>query len=252
MSSTPSVLVFGDSLSFYGPDGGHAADDTRLWHSVAARELGGRADLYARIGWTARDVWWALTGDPRVWAELQHADVVVLAVGSMDSLPSPLPTFLRTGLPYLRPEALRRTVRRAYRAAQPVLCRTLPGWPCVLPPRLTVGYLSTVVRALRTLRPTLPIVGWLPSVHRAPSYGYRHPGQVRTATAMAAWARSEQVPLLDLPAVVGSHVLGGHGNPDGMHWGWEGHVAVGQEMSRMIASLLSSGEPHTVAGTVGA
>lgn len=251
MTSHPYVLVFGDSLSFYGPDGGYAADDPRLWHNLAARELGGHAELIARIGWTARDAWWALTGDPRVWAELHRADVVVLAVGSMDTLPSPLPTYLRTGLRYLRPDRLRRIVRRAYLAAQPTLCETLPGWPCVLPPRLTVRYLRTAVEALHVLRPDLPVVGWLPSVHRAPSYGYMHPGRTRTAAAMAAWGRAAQVPLLDLPAVIGSHVLGGHGNPDGMHWGWEGHGAVGSAMADMIAPVLRSGIPFPVGESPG-
>ncbi len=33
--------------------------------------------------------------------------------------------------------------------------------------------------------------------------------------------------LLDLRALVGDLVLGGHGNPDGMHWGWDGHAMVG-------------------------
>src|SRR3954467_4782746 len=84
----PRLLVFGDSLSFHGPEGPCAADEPRLWPNVAAAALGGTADLVAGIGWTARDAWWSLTGDPRVWADLHHVDAVVLAVGSMDTLPS--------------------------------------------------------------------------------------------------------------------------------------------------------------------
>ena len=90
--ASPRLLVFADSLSFHGPDGPHPSDDQRLWPNVAAETLGGAADLFAGFGWTARDAWWSLVGDPRVWAELHHADAVVLAVGSMDTLPSPLPT----------------------------------------------------------------------------------------------------------------------------------------------------------------
>lgn len=250
--ASPRLLVLGDSLSFHGPDSGHPADEPRLWANVAARELGGSAELFAGIGWTARDAWWALTGDPQVWAELHRADVVVLAVGSMDTLPSPLPTYLRTGLRYLRPDRLRRVVRSAYLAAQPRLAVALRGRPAVLPARLTVRYLDTAVHALRVLRPELPIVGWLPSVHRAPSYGYVHTERAATAAGMAAWARRAGVPLLDLPAVVGPHVLGGHGNADGMHWGWEGHEAVGLAMASLIAPLLAStGAATPAAGASG-
>ncbi|PXY22018.1 lysophospholipase [Prauserella flavalba] len=245
--ATPRLLVFGDSLSFHGPDGGCPSDEPRLWPNVAARELGGSADLVAGIGWTARDLWWSLTGDPRVWAELHRADVVVLAVGSMDTLPSPLPTYLRTGLRYLRPDGLRRVVRKAYLAAQPRLSVAFRGRPAVLPPRLTARYLDTSASALRTLRPSLPIVGWLPSVHRAASYGYVHTAREETAAGIAAWGRKAGVPLLDLPAVVGAHVLGGHGNADGMHWGWEGHEAVGRAMASLIAPLLADAGAATPA-----
>ncbi|WP_233357169.1 diglucosylglycerate octanoyltransferase [Saccharomonospora iraqiensis] len=244
-SGVSRILVFGDSLSFHGPDGAHAADDPRLWPNVTAGALGGRAELVAGFGWSARDVWWALTGDPRVWAELPHADVVVFAVGSMDTLPSPLPTYLRTGLRYLRPGSLRRAVRGAYHAAQPVLSTALRGRPPVLPARLTVHYLDTAVTAVRALRPSLPVLGWLPSVHRAASYGHVHTERARTARELTRWARRAEVPLLDLPAVVGPHVWGGHGNPDGMHWGWAGHTAVGHAMAELIAARAADGGTAT-------
>jgi lysophospholipase L1-like esterase len=234
----PALLVVGDSLSFHGPDGAHPADDGRLWPNIAAEALGGTAELAAGLGWTARDAWWSLIGDPRIWALLHRVDAVVLAVGSMDTLPSPLPTYLRTGLRYLRPDGLRRAARRAYLAAQPRLAVALRGRPVVLPTRLTVRYLDTAVGALRILRPELPIVGWLPSVHRAAAYGYVHNSRPAAARAIAAWAARADVPVLDLPAIIGQHVLGGNGNPDGMHWGWEGHAAVGTAMAELIAPLL--------------
>ncbi|NBH04059.1 diglucosylglycerate octanoyltransferase, partial [Amycolatopsis sp. SID8362] len=170
----PRLLVFGDSLSFHGPEGPCAADEPRLWPNVAAAALGGTADLVAGIGWNARDAWWSLTGDPRVWADLHHVDAVVFAVGSMDTLPSPLPTYLRTGLRYLRPDPVRRVVRKAYLAAQPRLSVAFRGRPTVLPAKLTVQYLDTAVGALRALRPDLPVFGMLPSVHRAAAYGGVH------------------------------------------------------------------------------
>lgn len=234
----PTVLVLGDSLSFHGPDGPCAADEPRLWPNVMAAELGGRAELFAGLGWTARDAWWALIGDPRIWALLHETDAVVFAVGGMDSLPSPLPTYLRLGLRYLRPPWLRRRVRGAYLAAQPRLARLLNGRPRTLSPRLTQHYLDTALGAVRILRPGMPAVGWRPSVHRAASYGYVHPGRAQTEAAIERWAVRGDVPLVDLPKVVGEHVLSGQGNPDGMHWGWAGHAAVGQAVAESLSPLL--------------
>jgi len=234
----PRLLVFGDSLSFHGPDGPCAADEPRLWPSVAAAELGASADLVAGFGWTARDLWWSLVGDPRVWADLHHVDAIAIAIGSMDALPSPLPTYLRTGLRYLRPSWLRRTARQAYLAAQPWLSVATRGRLVALPRQLTVHYLAESVRALRILRPELPIVGILPSVHRAPSYRNVYTAREATAAAIADWAARADVPLLDLSAVVGEHVLSGRGNPDGIHWGWAGHADVGKAMAALIGPLL--------------
>lgn len=234
----PRLLVFADSLSFHGPDGPCAADEPKLWPNITAAELGGRADIVAGIGWTARDAWWSLTGDPRVWADLHHVDAIVFAIGSMDTLPSPLPTYLRTGLRYLRPDGLRRVTRKAYLAAQPKLATVTRGHPSVLPAKLTVKYLDMSVEALRVLRPALPIVGFLPSVHRAESYGGVHTAHAKATRLMTEWAARVGVPMLDLPSVVGEHVLGGHGNADGMHWGWEGHASVGKATAALLAPLL--------------
>lgn len=237
--SVSTLLVFGDSLSFHGPDQAYAADEPRLWPNLAAAGLGGEATLVAGRGWTARDAWWSMIGDPRVWADLHRADAVVLAVGGMDSMPSPLPTYLRTGLRYLRPEWLRRTVRGAYRAAQPRLSVALRGRPLVLPTAQTVRYLDAAVTALRTLRADLPIVGVLPPKHRAASYGFVHTGRTRTAAAINAWAERAGVPIVDQAAVTGEHVMSGRGNPDGMHWGWEGHAQMAAAMAGVLRPLLA-------------
>ena len=234
---SPQLLVFGDSLCFHGPEGPCAADDPRLWPNVAANALSGQADLVAGIGWTARDLWWSLTGDPRVWADLRRVDAVVLAVGHMDTLPSPLPTYLREGLRYLRPDALRRRVRAAYLAAQPHLSRLLGGRPVALPPHLTERYLGDCVRAVRALRPGLPVVGIVPPVHRASVYGYVHTGRAAGEAAVRRWAQRHEVPLLDLPLLTGEHVRGGHGNPDGIHWGFDAHRAVGQALADTVRHL---------------
>jgi len=233
-----TLLVFGDSLSFHGPDRAYPADHERLWPNVAATALEGRVELFAGAGWTARDAFWALAGDPSVWAQLPKADVLVLAVGSMDTLPSPLPTYLREGLRYLRPDPLRRWVRERYLAAQPWLARATRGRPVALPPALTVSYLDRILTSIRALRPDLPAVAVLPPVHRASSYGNVHTGRSTGAAAIRAWGDRAEVPLLDLAALVGDHVWAGRGNPDGIHWGWEAHELVGKALADEAGALL--------------
>lgn len=195
------------------------------------------------MGWSARHAWRALTSDPRVWALLPHVDALVLAVGGMDTLPSPLPTALRELIPVLRPDGLRRAARRGYLAAQPVLARAfataLPGGgPVALPPRLTVAHLAQCTEAVRFVRPDVPVVAVLPSVHRAAAYGGVHPGRPAAERAVRAWAAGTGAHLLDLRALTAAHVLGGHGNPDGVHWGWAAHRDVGRACAEVLGPVL--------------
>jgi hypothetical protein len=226
------LLVFADSLAFYGPAGPLPADDPRLWPNLLAERAGGGVELFARVGWTARDAYWSLTSDPRVWAELPAVDAVVLAVGSMDTLPSPLPTYLREGIRYLRPDAVRRGARAGYLVAQPALARAFGGRPVALPARLTVHYLDRIVTGLRSLRPGLPAVAVLPATHRARSYAFVHSGRPRAARAISTWARAAGVPTVDLPVLLEHR---GDDNPDGMHWGWVTHRRVAEAFESVLA-----------------
>ncbi|HWE88134.1 MAG TPA: diglucosylglycerate octanoyltransferase [Pseudonocardiaceae bacterium] len=235
--SGPTIMVFADSLAFHGPVGPEPADEPRLWPNIAAAAVGGRARLFAGFGWTARDAWWSMVGDPNVWAVMPEVDVLVLAVGSMDTLPSPLPTYLRSGLRYLRPDGLRRRARDAYRAALPTLSRLSRGRPVALPSAQTVRYLDDCLRGVRSLKPGLPVIGVLPGVHRAREYGFVHTGYRPAVAAISAWGARRAVPLLDLAALTGEHVLAGEGNPDGMHWGWAGHAAMGHALAKTVTEL---------------
>jgi hypothetical protein len=242
-ASGPVLLVLADSLAFHGPVRAEPADEPRLWPNVAAAALGGRAELVAGIGWTARHAWHALTHDPRVWALMPRVDVLVLGVGGMDTLPSPLPTALRELIPALRPDGLRRAVRAGYVRAQPRLARgfatALPGGgPVALPPRLTVRHLERCRSAVLAIRPGLPVVAVLPPVHRAAVYGSVHPGRAAAERATREWAGATGVRLLDLRALVGEHVLAGEGNPDGMHWGWPAHAVVGAACADLLRPAL--------------
>lgn len=260
------VVVFADSLAFYGPTGGELVTDSRLFPNVAAARMSMPsrpvvADVVARVGWTARDVWWSMTRDPLVYSILlARADAVVLAVGGMDYLPTTVPTWLREGIRYLRPPAVRRVVRSAYQRSQPVAARVTP-WRA-LPQRLTDEYLDRCVGGVRYFHPGVPVVGILPPPHRAPAYGASACGaatdevstdraatcgapadgasgeQVRGyAGAVAAarrWGRRQGVPMLDLPGLVGPALAAGDANPDGMHYGWRTHAAIGEALANCL------------------
>lgn len=244
----PVLLVIADSLSYFGPKGGLSANHPQIWPNLVGERLGWRVELVARIGWTSRDAWWALTQDPRVWAAVQDASAVVFGVSGMDSLPSPLPTALREQIRYVRPESARRVVRDTYSWLQPRLAPL--GWPVALPPRLTASYMEKCREALSHLRPGLPVLATLPSVHLCDAYGRVHKGRPGTVRALTGWARAKNVPLVDLGAAVGDHVLSGRGNPDGIHWGFEGHEAVAaavlDALSTSTAATGGFGAAHTV------
>ncbi|WP_336083592.1 diglucosylglycerate octanoyltransferase [Nocardia sp. SSK8] len=231
----PVLLVIADSLSYFGPKGGLPADDPRIWPNLVAAELDWDVELVARIGWTCRDAYWALIGDPRVWAAVPRAGAVVFAVGGMDTLPSPLPTALRELIRYIRPPRLRRGVRSTYNWLQPKLSKL--GRPVALPPKVSVDYLEQSRAALAQLRPELPVVAVLPSVHRCEAYGRVHRGRAKAVKALRAWSGRTSVPLVDLGEAVRENIDSGAANPDGIHWGWDGHTAVATAMTKTLQEV---------------
>ncbi|GAA13228.1 hypothetical protein GOALK_072_00310 [Gordonia alkanivorans NBRC 16433] len=225
------MMVLSDSLAYYGPVGGLPANDPRIWPSLVGADVDLPVKLFGRIGWTSRDVWWALTQDPNIWATVPHTDVVVLAFGGMDTLPSPLPTALREQIRYVRPNRLRQLVRDAYSWVQPRGARL--GWPLALPPKVTVEYLEKIHEALSQLRPDLPIVVCLPPTHSSPYYGHVHTGRIPTTAAMARWAEQHGLPCVDFYPVTRDAFEDPVAamNPDGIHWGFSCH--------RQIADLVT-------------
>ncbi|MCX4097477.1 diglucosylglycerate octanoyltransferase [Nocardia sp. alder85J] len=240
-SERPVLIVIADSLSYYGPKGGLPADDGRIWPNLVAAELDWDVELVGRVGWTCRDAYWALIGDPRVWAAVPRAGAVVFATGGMDSLPSPLPTALRELIRYVRPPGLRRVVRGGYQWLQPRLSKL--GRPVALPPSVSIDYLEQSRKALSQLRPELPVVGVLPSVHICDAYGRVHAGREPAVAALAEWSAKTAVPLVDLGEAVRDHVFAGEGNPDGIHWGFEGHAAVARSMVKVLSEVCATEDP---------
>lgn len=232
------LLVIGDSLCYHGPDRGELLTEPRLWGNLAAHQLGLAVEVVARQGWTARDAWWALTKDPRVYSLLlPRAAAVLLAVGNMDQLPAAVPTYLREGLGYLPGRRLRGAARRTYLAAHPAAIRLLRGPFRVLPQRATDAYLTRAVTALRTVRPGLAVLGVVPPAWRSRYYPSTrtHPAAVAAARA---WGARCQVPLVDWERAIAPHVPAGL-NPDGLHWGWAAHQSVATATVEAVRAVLA-------------
>ncbi len=202
-----------------------------------------RADVVARLGWTARDAWWAMTKDPQVWGVLlPRADALVLGVGQMDHLPAALPTFWREGISYIRPGSLRRRVRGAYVRASPHVIRATDGRLRQLPQRATDHYLTRIVEAARFWRPGIPVVLLGPSPHAAASYP-SHRQHVPAVAAGRRWAAAHDVGFVDLDPIVAPSLRDGSGNPDGMHWSWEVHAAIGGALASQLSGRAGDHQP---------
>lgn len=236
-----SLLVLGDSLAFHGPSRAELSTSPGLWPNVAARELGMPVDVAARLGWTAREGWWALTKDPLVYSVLvPRARVVLLALGSSDQLPASLPTWLKEGIAYVRPGRLRRPLRRAYHTAHPHLVRATRSRLRVLPQVATDAYLTRCVRGVRLFHPGVPVLGVVPAPYDAAYHGRATRLHAPAVTAARAWAAREDVPLVDLDAVVAPHLAAGRMNPDGMHWTWDVHAEVGRAVAQAVRQELGA------------
>ncbi|MFM9048801.1 MAG: GDSL-type esterase/lipase family protein [Actinomycetota bacterium] len=223
------LLVIGDSLAFHGPERAVPPSDPRLYPQVAGARLDMPVDLVARQGWTARDGWWALTKDPVVWGDyLPRAEALLIGVGGMDQLPTPVPTWLRDSIPYLRQSRVRRTARDALRRATPPMARRVNGPFRTLPQAATDRYLTRMVQGVRALRPGLPIALLSPPPWTGPYYPSTH-FHAAAVVAARAWAAREGVAYVDVEPLVTPHL--GRCNPDGMHWSWEVHALVGEAVA---------------------
>jgi lysophospholipase L1-like esterase len=237
------LLVVGDSLAFHGPTQAELLTHPGLFPNVLGRLLGHDVDFVGRLGWTARDAWWALTRDPYAYSVLlPRADVVVLAVGGADMLPAALPAYLRTGLDYVRPGALRRRAKHAFHLANPYVVRATGGRVRTLPQRATLAYLTRIVEAVRALKPGTPVVGIVPPPFDAEYFGHVTRTHAPAVAAHREWGERHGVPLADLALVVAPHLAAGTLNPDGMHWSWAAH----EDVAKALAEVVRTGVTYPV------
>ena len=233
--AVPHLLVSGDSLAFQGPEAAERPSDGRLYPQVAGRILNADVDLVARQGWTARDAWWALTKDPVVWGEyLPRADALLIGVGGMDQLPTPVPTWLRESIPYVRQRRVRRTAREVLLKVTPPMVRAVGGPFRALPQVATDRYLTRIVEGVRMMRPGLPIALLGPPPWRGDYYPSTRAHAPAVSAARALASRMD-VAYVDVEPIVGPRLT--TINPDGMHWSWEVHSLVGEAVAESFRGV---------------
>ena len=238
------VLVLGDSLTFQGPQGIVTPTNPRLFPNLAAAQIAVEfgspmeVDLIAREGWTSRDAWWALTKDPVAFGTyLPRASAVIIAVGGMDQLPAVIPTYLREGMPYLRPGGVRRRVRQLYRDLAPKIVRATGGLMRQLPQSATDRYLTRIVQAVRAISGDIPIVTMTPSPYNSAYYpSQKYHDQARVSAF--SWAACLGVPIVDIENAVLQGLSSGAANLDGMHWSWHTHEWVGSKLAGELTAAI--------------
>jgi hypothetical protein len=247
------VLVIADSLCFHGPNKPELLTHPDLFPNRLGTELTERlgrpveVDTVTKFGMTARDAWWAMTKDPRVYSILlRDASAVVLAVGNMDQLPAAIPTYLRSGIDYIRPDWLRHRVAAAFHKAHPRIVKLHGARLRVLPQKVTDSYIEMCVNGVRHYHPGAVVVGNVPPRHASDYYAQATHGHAPAQLAMRNLAARLDLPVVELEPIVGPNRDAGRNNPDGMHWGWETHAEVGKAYADVLAPLLRSAPPRDV------
>ena len=63
--------------------------------------------------------------------------------------------------------------------------------------------------------------------------------------AARAWAARERVELVELDPIVGPALAAGRGNPDGLHWDWPTHEAIGRAVAVVVARAVRASAEGT-------
>jgi len=246
VSGALRVAVIGDSTAFTDHRGPQLPDHPTLWPNVMTVALSRAIErevvttVWARPGTDALEAWRAVTKDRHVMFDVVGpADAVVVAVGSFDHAPAGIPPVVDVLLPHLRPDGLRRRVRRAVRAAHPVIVRLrgARGLRTSAPEfARRYGRLLTQVQGLTLGRAALVALG--PTSHRAHHHGGRHPRRAESEGRQLALAQAHGYSALPVWRHVEPHVA--DLNPDGIHWPEAVHAAIGAAVAAALEAAFSS------------
>ena len=242
------MVVLGDSTCFCDHKGPQLPTEPALYPNVAAERLSVALDrevdvtIVARPGTTVRTVHEAVTKDRHVmFGVLQGADMVVVGFGGFDHGPIGVPPVVDAVVPFMRPDGLRRRVRKGLHAAYPWLVRLSGG-------RRPRTHESTFDRLyddlfvhVRGLSGGAPGVALGPTSSHSAYYGWRRGPHVHREGEQLAIAASHGYATRTVWDLVLPHrdAL----NVDGIHWPHEVHRAVGEEVADLLLPQLTGQQP---------
>lgn len=234
------IAVIGDSTTFTDERGPLPPDDAALWPNVMARELErttGRdvaLTVWARPGVDVLAAWQALTKDRHLMFDVVGpADVVIVAIGSLDHAPAGLPPVIDSVIPHLRPDGLRRRVRSGVRRLHPIAVRLRRARGVRTPPAVFAERYRQVLAQARGLTMDRALcVALGPTSHRARHHGGAHPRREESEARQVAIAVQQgyrNVPVWELVEPFADRL-----NADGVHWPAAAHAAVGRAVAAAI------------------
>lgn len=237
------LVVVGDSTSFTDDVGPKLPTDKALYPNIVAARIESAIErpvavnVLARAGTDVREAWRAVAKDRHAQFEvLMGADAVVVGIGSIDHAPAGVPAVVETMIPYLRPEGVRRFVRKNVYRAHPFLVRATGGRFTHTPPGEFERLYDTVLFLVRSLARGAAGVALGPTSHRSRYYGKGHPTLRARETLQREIAERHGFPFVSAWDIVEPHA--DKLNPDGIHWPHAAHEDIAEALSDHLIEQL--------------
>jgi len=243
------LVVIGDSTSFTDDTGPKLPSDKALYPNVLAARLEaeiGRpvaVNVLARAGTDVREAWRLVLKDRHAQFEvLMGADAVVLGIGSIDHAPAGVPAIVETLIPYLRPESVRRIVRKNVYRAHPYTVRATGGRFTHTPPGEFARMYDAVLFQVRSLARDAAGVALGPTSHRSKYYGKGHPTLRARERMQREIAQRHGFPFVSAWDLVEPNA--DRLNPDGIHWPHVAHQDIAEALAGELIAQLRGERPH--------
>jgi hypothetical protein len=243
------LVVIADSTSFTDDIGPKLPTEKALYPNRLGALLEaaiGRpvtVNVVARAGTDVREAWRMVGKDRHVQFEvLMGADAVVVGIGSIDHAPAGIPAVVEEVLPFLRPDVVRRRVRKAVYDAHPYLVRATGGRFTHTAPGEFARLYDQSLFMIRSLSRGAAGVALGPTSHRSRFYGKGHPTLRAREQMQREIAERNGFPFISAWDLV--EPFADRLNPDGVHWPHDAHQAVAEALAEpLIEQLRGEREP---------
>jgi hypothetical protein len=166
---------------------------------------------------------------------------VILGIGSIDHAPAGVPAIVETAIPYLRPEGVRRFVRKNVYRAHPYLTRATGSRFSHTNAGEFARLYDGVLLQVRSLARDAAGVALGPTSHRSRYYGSGHPTLRARETMQREIAERHGFPFVSAWDIVERYA--DELNPDGIHWPHAAHQDVAEALADRLIEQLRGDAP---------